>query len=180
MRSGDDETVKSKLDSEREIAKDMESSESESESESEDKDEGVDTSNAAAMASMLKALNHLYKEKKERKRLCDVSGISVGSIASYTDGLDMAKWLRTLEADLTDLRVKLKHWKRILAHKLSTKAKEAVVDVMERKDCTYVMLKDACLRMIGSRSCSYFLTREFLQMAVVPFSFEGREFSRRL
>jgi len=84
--------------------------------------------------------------------VCDGSGVNVSSRACHKNGLDMAKWLRSLEADLTDLGVNKRQWKRILSHKLSAMAKEVVVDIIERKDCTCDLLKDACLRRIGKKS----------------------------
>ncbi len=63
--------------------------------------------------------------------------------------MDIAKYVRTLEAEFKELDVERKYWKRLLLSKLPAKIKEHIVEIIEGEHCTYDELKKALLARVG-------------------------------
>ncbi len=76
-------------------------------------------------------------------------GRMVSNIPSYMDGSEISKYIRGLEADLKDIGVSQRQYKRILLSKLSPKAREQVVDLVDSGECTYELLKRKLLEKVG-------------------------------
>ncbi len=77
----------------------------------------------------------------------------IQSIVSYRDSDEIHHYIMGLEADLKDLEVPSRKWKRILLRKLTPKARKAVRGVVCEGECTYAQLKRALIKKLGlSRS----------------------------
>ncbi len=63
-------------------------------------------------------------------------GRMVSSIPGYKDGSEIAKYIRGLEANLTDIGVERSQFKRILLSKLTPKAREQVVELVDSGEYT--------------------------------------------
>jgi len=87
----------------------------------------------------------------------------VQGLAHHKDGLDIAKYIRKLEADLTDIGVARREFKSILFQKLSSKSAAQIVASIDRDDCTYEELKQTLIDSLGSGKTSLGskLTTEF-------------------
>ncbi len=87
----------------------------------------------------------------------------VQGLARHKDGLDIAKYVRMLEADLTDIGVPRREFKTILFQKLSSKSASQIVASIDRDDCTYEELKQTLIDSLGSgrTSLGSKLTSEF-------------------
>ena len=87
----------------------------------------------------------------------------VQGLAHHKDGLDIAKYVRKLEADLTDIGVPRREFKTILFQKLSSKSASQIVASIDRDDCTYEELKQTLIDSLGSgrTSLGSKLTSEF-------------------
>ncbi len=73
----------------------------------------------------------------------------VQSIVSYRDSDEIHHYIMGLEADLLDLEIPRKRWKRILLRKLTPKARKAVRGVVSEGECTYDALKRALIKKLG-------------------------------
>ncbi len=77
----------------------------------------------------------------------------IQSLVSYRDSDEIHHYIMGLEADLKDLEVPVKKWKRILLRKLTPKARKAVRGVVSESECSYEQLKRALVKKLGlSRS----------------------------
>ncbi len=89
----------------------------------------------------------------------------IGSLSSHKDGMDIAKFIRKLEADLSDIGYPSGRWKQILLQKLQSKSASAIVAGIDR-DCTsYDQLKEILIEALGCNltALGAKLTTEFAQ-----------------
>ncbi len=78
----------------------------------------------------------------------------VQGLAHHRDGVDIAKYIAKLEADLKDIGVCQRDFKAILFQKLSSKSTSQIVATFDRDDCTYDELKQTLIDSLGSgRTC---------------------------
>ncbi len=84
-------------------------------------------------------------------------------LAPHKDGIDIAKYIRKLEADLADLSVPRSEYKTILYQKLSSKTAASIVSSVDRATCSYEDLKQILIDSLGSGKTSLGskLTAEF-------------------
>ncbi len=73
----------------------------------------------------------------------------VQGLAHHNDGLDVAKYIRKLEADLTDIGVLTREFKTILYQKLSSKTASQIVASIDRDECSY---EELCLCVYCQRT----------------------------
>ena len=85
----------------------------------------------------------MLKKGRKRGRFKPSIDKLVGDSPCYKEGVDIAKYVRTLEAEFKELDVERKYWKRLLLSKLPAKIKEHIVEIIEGEHCTYDKLKKA-------------------------------------
>ncbi len=87
----------------------------------------------------------------------------INSLAPHKDGVDMAKYVRKLEADLRDLGCPMRRWKSVLLQKLQSKTASSIVAGIDRDETDYEQLKEILLDALGSSltSIGAKLTTEF-------------------
>ncbi len=73
----------------------------------------------------------------------------VQGLAHHKVRLDIAKYVRKLEADLTDIGVPRREFKTILFQKLSSKSASQIVASIDRDDCTYEELKQTLIDLLA-------------------------------
>ncbi len=73
---------------------------------------------------------------------------AVRDIPSYRESGDLAKYLRGLEAELSEFSMPRKYWRGVLLSKLPSKVKNNVVEVVESGG-SYQELKRALLKRVG-------------------------------
>ncbi len=71
-------------------------------------------------------------------------------LATHKDGIDIAKYIRKLEADLADLGVPRREYKTILYQKLSSKSAASIVSSVDGSSCSYEELKQILTDSLGS------------------------------
>ncbi len=81
----------------------------------------------------------------------------VQGLAHHRDGVDIAKYIAKLEADLKDIGVCQRDFKAILFQKLSSKSMSQIVATIDRDDCTYDELKQTLIDSLGSNLFPTFL-----------------------
>ncbi len=87
----------------------------------------------------------------------------INSLAPHKDGVDIAKYMRKLEADLRVLGFPRRRWKTVLLQKLQSKTASSIVAGLDRDDTNYNQLKDILMDALGSSltSLGSKLTTEF-------------------
>ncbi len=87
----------------------------------------------------------------------------INSLAPHKDGVDMAKYVRKLEADFRDLGCPMRRWKSVLLQKLQSKTASSIVAGIDRDETDYEQLKEILLDALGSSltSIGAKLTTEF-------------------
>jgi len=117
-------------------------SEYESESDEEDELSGND------MRWLLKSLATTVIDSK-RHKMSEFMMREVQSLAAYRDTDEIHNYILGLEADLSDIEVPKKRWKRILLRKLTPKARKLVRGYVSETNCTYGELKTALIKKLG-------------------------------
>ncbi len=74
----------------------------------------------------------------------------VTALAPHKEGTDIAKYIRKLEADLSDLGCPGSRFKSILLQKLQSKAGTAFVASIDRDEISYTELKELLIEGLGS------------------------------
>ncbi len=74
----------------------------------------------------------------------------INSLAPHKDGVDIAKYMHKLEADLRDLGCPRRRWKIVLLQKLQSKTASSIVAGLDRDDTNYDQLKDILMDVLGS------------------------------
>ncbi len=64
----------------------------------------------------------------------------INSLAPHKDGVDMAKYVRKLEADLRDLGCPMRRWKSVLLQKLQSETASSIVAGIDRDETDYEQL----------------------------------------
>ncbi len=104
--------------------------------------------NGAKLDLLIKAMT-LQLEKKKTSADSEYVSKEIQSIASYRDTDEIHHYILSLEADLKDLEVPLKRWKRVLIRKLTPKARKTIRDFVSESTCTYDELKRALIKKLG-------------------------------
>ncbi len=73
----------------------------------------------------------------------------IQQLASFRDSDEIHNYVVGLEADLSDLEIPEKRWKRILLKKLTPKARKVIRDFVCKKSCTYRELRAALVEKLG-------------------------------
>ncbi len=95
----------------------------------------------------------LSMKDQSMSKLTDSTNGEIQFIVAYRDTDEIHHYIMGLEADLKDLRIPEKRWKRILLRKLTPKARKAVRGFVSEFDCSYSELKSALIKKLGlSRS----------------------------
>ncbi len=100
------------------------------------------------MKVLIKSLATSLLDSNSRK-LCDYSQREINSIPSYRDTDEIHSYVVSLEADLGDLNVPRKEWKRILLKKITPKARKLVRGFVCEKSCDYNELRTALVSKLG-------------------------------
>ncbi len=74
----------------------------------------------------------------------------INSLAPHKDGVDIAKYVRKLEADIRDLGCPRRRWKTVLLQKLQSKMASSIVAGIDREETNYEQLKDILMEALGS------------------------------
>ncbi len=66
---------------------------------------------------------------------------TIDKIVPYQDGTEIEHFVQSLEIELTQSKIPIAEWKRVLTSKLSPKLKHLVADIIDNSDLTYGDLK---------------------------------------
>ncbi len=133
---------------------DEESSEEEVETESTISEEEPEEEEGPVMMTgkrldlLLKAVS-LTLEDKKTSTTSEYTAKEIQAIASYRDSDEIHHYILSLEADLKDLNVPQKRWKRVLIRKLTPKARKTIRGFVSEASCTYDELKIALIKKLG-------------------------------
>ncbi len=75
---------------------------------------------------------------------------TIDKIVPYQDGTEIEHFVQSLEIELTQSKIPIAEWKRVLTSKLSPKLKHLVADIIDNSDLTYGDLKAKLYRKAGS------------------------------
>jgi len=99
----------------------------------------------------LSGLSRLDGSPRSRTSDIDVDlSRQISSLAPHKDGVDIAKYIRKLEADLRDIGCPERRWKSILLQKLQSKTASSVVAGIDRDSTDYEQVKEILLDALGS------------------------------
>ncbi len=73
----------------------------------------------------------------------------ISALSPHKDGMDIAKFIKKLGADLSDIGCPRARWKQVLLQKLQSKAASAIVAGVDREYTSYDQLKEILIEALG-------------------------------